>query len=273
MRRRCRAPLRRRHHLAASARLARRPARSDRGCRSRRPRRRHARLRDARRRAGRGRAAPADDLHARGRRLRPQPAQGGAGGRRRVGARSRQRRHRRHAQLHRRHDRQIQGRAPPSPRAELFRHRDPRRLRNSRRSALPRGRADQPRHRHESPARADEGRDRAHAQGVRSGRRIRHDRARADQLHPVRADDDLCPARSSGDGEGRSLLARVSALRGLRHVAVAARRRHRAHRAGVRPALRADRVLSGLGPAQGRARSRAAGAVRNPAACRLPPAR
>ena len=165
VRRRCRAPLRRRHHLAASARLARRPTRSDRGCRSRCPRRRHARLQDAWRRACRGRAAPAHDLHARGRRLRPQPAQSGASGGRRVGARSRQRRHRRHAQLHRWHDRQIQGRAPPSPRAELFRHRDPRRLRNSRRSALPRGRPDQPRHRHEGPARADEGRDRAHAQG------------------------------------------------------------------------------------------------------------
>ena len=54
-------------------------------------------------------------LHARPRRLRRRSAAGDRSGRQRHGAQLRRPRRYRHAQLHRRHDRQIQGRAAPSP--------------------------------------------------------------------------------------------------------------------------------------------------------------
>ncbi len=81
---------------------------------------------------------------------------------------------------------------------------------------------------------------------------LQDDRARAHQLHAVRADHDLCAAGSSRARQDRSLLARTAALWRLGDVAEPAGRGHRADRAGVLAALRPDRMLSGLGAAQGR---------------------
>ena len=60
---------------------------------------------------------PENRLHARPGRLRRRPAAGDRGGRQRHRAQFRRPGRYRHAELHRRHHRQIQGRAAPSPRA------------------------------------------------------------------------------------------------------------------------------------------------------------
>ncbi len=75
----------------------------------------------------------------------------------------------RDAELHRRHHREIEGRAALSSRVWRLRQRDPRRLRNSRHPALSHGGADQPRRRHQGAAGADARRHRAHAERFRSG--------------------------------------------------------------------------------------------------------
>ena len=123
------------------------------------------------------------------------------------------------------------------------------------------GGADQPCRRDESAADADARRHRAHAEGFRSRGGIQDDRARAHQFHAVRADDDLRHARSSLTGQDRPLLARTAAVWRLGDVAEPAGRGHRADRTGVLAALRPDRMLSGVGAAQGRPRSQNAGAV------------
>ena len=61
--------------------------------------------------------------------------------------------------------------------------------------------------------------------------------------------------------QDRPLLARTAAVWRVRDVAEPAGRRHRADRAGVLAALRPDRMLSGVGAAQGGPRSQNAGAV------------
>jgi fatty-acyl-CoA synthase len=63
--------------------------------------------------------------------------------------------------------------------------------------------------------------------------------------------DDLRYARSSFSGQNRSLLARTAAVRRLGDVAEPAGRGHRADRASVLATVRADRMLSGVGAAQG----------------------
>ena len=145
--------------------------------------------------------------------------------------------------------------------AQRLRRRDPGRLRNSRHPALSHGGADQPRRRHQGAADADARRHRAHAQGLRSGGGVEDHRARAHQFHAVRADHDLRAARPSRARQDRSLLARTAALRRVGDVAEPAGRGHRADRPGVLAALRPDRMLSGLGAAQGRPRSEDAGTV------------
>ena len=167
----------------------------------------------------------------------------------------------RDAELHRRHDRQIQGRAAPSPRIWRLRQRDPRRFRNSGHAALSHGGADQPCRRHQGAADADARRHRAHAEGFRSRGGVQDHRARAHQFHAVRADHDLRDARSSRARQDRPLLARTAAVWRVRDVAEPAGRGHRADRAGVLAALRPDRMLSGVGAAQGGPRSQDAGAV------------
>ena len=248
-------------HLAASAGLARRPAvpagrfrSADAG-----GRRRH--VPRSRRRTRRQGIEPENRLHARPGRLRRRPAAGDRERRQRHRAQFRRPGRYRHAELHRRHDRQIQGRAAPSPRAKRFRQRDPGRFRNSGYPELSDGGADQPCRRHESAADADARRHRAHAEGFRSRGGVQDDRARAHQFHAVRADDDLRDARSSRARQDRSLLARTAAVWRLGDVAEPAGRGHRADRTGVLAALRPDRMLSGVGAAQGRPRSQDAGAV------------
>ena len=61
--------------------------------------------------------------------------------------------------------------------------------------------------------------------------------------------------------QDRPLLARTAAVWRVRDVAEPAGRRHRADRSGVLAALRPDRMLSGLGAAQGGPRSEDAGIV------------
>ena len=179
----------------------------------------------------------------------------------------------RDAELHRRHHRQIQGRAALSPRIWRLRQRDPGRLRNSGYAALSHGGADQPRRRHQGAADADARRHRAHAEGFRSRGGVQDDRARAHQFHAVRADHDLRAARSSRARQDRPLLARTAALWRVRDVAEPAGRGHRADRPGVLAALRPDRMLSGVGAAQGGPRSRRRRNCFCPAVSRSPPAR
>ncbi len=167
----------------------------------------------------------------------------------------------RDAELHRRHHREIQRRAAHPPRVWRLRQRDSVRLRNSRYAALSHGGADQPCRRHQGAADADARRHRAHAQGFRSGRGVQDHRARAHQLHAVRADHDLCAAGPSGARQHRPVLARTLAVRRLGDVAEPAGRGHRADRPGVLAAVRPDRVLSGLGAAQGGSRSENAGII------------
>ena len=59
-------------------------------------------------------------------------------------------------------------------------------------------------------------------------------------------------ARPSRARQDRPLLARTAAVWGVGDVAEPAGRGHRAHRPGVLAALRPDRMLSGVGAAQGR---------------------
>ena len=91
-------------------------------------------------------------------------AAGGRGGRQRHSAQLCRPRRYRHAELHRRHHRQIQGRAAPSSRIWRLFQCDPRRLRNSGYAALPDGGADQPRRGDQGAADADARRHRAHAE-------------------------------------------------------------------------------------------------------------
>ena len=120
--------------------------------------------RPRRRACGKG-DRPEDRLHARAGRLRRRPARRGRERRQRHRALLRRPRRYRDAELHRRHDRQIQGRAALSPRIWRLRQRDPRRFRNPRGAALSRGRADQPCRRHQGAADPDARRHRAHAEG------------------------------------------------------------------------------------------------------------
>ena len=76
------------------------------------------------------------------------------------------------------------------------------------------------------------------------------------------AHDGLCAARSSQARQDRSLLAGADPLWRLADVADAAGRGAGAHRPGVQPALRPDRVLSGERAPEGRPRCEAARAVR-----------
>ena len=71
----------------------------------------------------------------------------------------------------------------------------------------------------------------------------------------------------------RPLVARTAALRRLADVADAAGRGAGAHRPGVLAALRPDRVLPGVGAAQGRSRSARGRSCSPPAASRSPRAR
>ena len=178
VRRRRRAIVAARDHLAASAGLARRPAVSAGGFRSADAGRRRRDVPRPRRRTRREGHGPEDRLHARPRRLRRRSAAGDRGGGQRHRAQLRRPRRYRHAELHRRHDRQIQGRAAPSPRIWRLRHRDPRRFRNSGYAALSDGGADQPCRGHQSAADADARRHRAHAEGFRSRGGVQDHRAR-----------------------------------------------------------------------------------------------
>jgi fatty-acyl-CoA synthase len=94
-------------------------------------------------------------------------------------------------------------------------------------------------------------------EGLRPRCRAGDDRARADQRHAAGPDHDLRAARSSETRRGGSLLARAPALRRLADVAGAADRGSCPHWAGLLTTLRADRVLSGLGAAQGGSRRQA----------------
>ena len=118
-------------HLAASDGFAGRPAVPARGFRSADAGRRRRHLPRPRRRARRQSHRPEDRVHARPGLLRRRPARGDRGRRQRHRALVRRARRHRHAELHRRHDRQIQGHRAPSPRTGRLRQRHPRRLRNS----------------------------------------------------------------------------------------------------------------------------------------------
>ena len=118
-------------HLAASAGLARRPAVPAGRFRSADAGGRWRHVPRPRRRTRRQGIEPENHLHARPGRLRRRPAAGDRKRRQRHRAQFRRPGRYRNAELHRRHDRQIQGRAAPSPRAKRFRQRDPRRFRNS----------------------------------------------------------------------------------------------------------------------------------------------
>ena len=118
-------------HLAASAGLARRPAVPAGRFRSADAGGRWRHVPRPRRRTRRQGIEPENHLHARPGRLRRRPAAGDRKRRQRHRAQFRRPGRYRNAELHRRHDRQIQGRAAPSPRAKRFRQRDPGRFRNS----------------------------------------------------------------------------------------------------------------------------------------------
>ena len=118
-------------HLAASAGFAGRPAVSAGRFRSADAGGRRRHVPRSRRRTRRQGIGPENRLHARPRRLRRRSAAGDRGRRQRHRAQFRRSGRYRHAELHRGHDRQIQGRVAPSPPAKRIRQCDPGRFRNS----------------------------------------------------------------------------------------------------------------------------------------------
>ena len=207
-------------------------------------------------------AAPRDRAHHGQGGLRARRDGGGRQDRRGDTGRSHRRRRLRDHQLHRRHDRQVQGRDPPAPVQRGVDAGDRRRLRVPRRAALSRGGAHHPRLGHQGAAVAAARRHGASPEGLRAGKVPGHHRAREDQLHADGADDDLRAARPSAARADRPLVAGADPVRRLADVADAAGRGAGAHRPGVQPALRPDRMLSGERAQQGRPRRHAARAVR-----------
>lgn len=116
-------------------------------------------------------------------------------------------------QLYRRHDGQIRARCAPtgmaaaaqSPTSDLIRR-------------CPHGRSNQPRRGHKGAADADTGGTVHMLKGLTRAVFKTIEREKIN-FHAVRADHDLCAARSSRARQNRSLLARTVALRGIRDVA------------------------------------------------------
>ena len=122
---------------------------------------------------------------------------------------------RRRAQLHRRHDRQIQGGATPPSGTCGLRQRRVVEFRDSRQPPLSRGRADQPCRRHQGAADLDVRRHGAPRQGLRPRSRAGRDRSGTNKLHAARTDDDLRALGPSLAEQDRPVLARIAALRRL----------------------------------------------------------
>ena len=189
-------------------------------------------------------AAPRDRAHHGQGGLRARRDGGGRQDRRGDAGRSHQCRRLCHHQLHRRHDRQVQGRDPAASLQCGVDAGDRGRLRVSRGAALSCGGAHHPRLGHQGDARAAARRHGASPEGLRAGKVPGHHRAREDQFHADGADHDLRAARSSEARADRPVVAGADPVRRLADVADAAGRGAGAHRPGVQPALRPDRMLS-----------------------------